>query len=77
MTCSVSIVRRAPDRSASSSRSPPGTAAAAVTSCPGSRSTPRSTRSRTHQAPAGPSAVAAIRVRFASGSRRNSPGRSE
>ena len=54
-----------------------GPAAAAVTSWPGSRSTARSTRSRTHHAPAGPSAVAAIRDRDVCGSRRNRPGRSE
>ncbi|CAM5673060.1 hypothetical protein SVIOM74S_10509 [Streptomyces violarus] len=64
MTCSVSRLRRAPARLTVSSRTPPGTAQAAVTSWPGSSSTTPSTRSRTHHAPAGPSAVVAMRARL-------------
>ncbi|CAM5333930.1 hypothetical protein SHIRM173S_05837 [Streptomyces hirsutus] len=77
MTCSVSKAPVVPSRFTVSSRTPPGTAQAAVTSWPGITSTPRSTRSRTHHAPAGPRAAPAIRVRVCCGSRRKRPGRSE
>ncbi len=77
MTCAVSSTTDSPARLVSPSRVRSPTATARCSRCPSRTGTRRSKRSRSHQAPAGPSAVAAIRSRVGAGSRRTAPGSSD
>ncbi len=77
MTWATSMTTDSPWGVVSPSRVRSPTAAARCSRCPSSAGTRRSNRSRSHQAPAGPSAVAAMRSRVGAGSRRTAQGSSD